>query len=120
MFEFWLMGFIIFEINILKEMGIGEKSVIEQENPYQSFIRVNIILFLLINDLSKKINRKKLIMTSKKKLMLKLNSSKRILMRIRSLVMKKMKKDLKFRKKWTTKIRPQKREKFNWSDSKAF
>lgn len=48
MFEFWLMGFIIFEINILKEMGIGEKSVSEQENPYQSFIRVNTLILLLI------------------------------------------------------------------------
>lgn len=40
MFEFWIMMFIIVQINILKEMGVAEKSISEQENIYQSFLRV--------------------------------------------------------------------------------
>lgn len=42
MFEFWLMVFIIIEINILKQLGIAEKSVTETENIYQTFLRVGL------------------------------------------------------------------------------
>lgn len=40
MFEFWLIIFITIEINILKEIGLAKKSVIEQENIYQTYLRV--------------------------------------------------------------------------------
>lgn len=46
MFEFWIMIFIIAEINILKELGVSEMSLSEQENIYQTFLRV--LLNLLV------------------------------------------------------------------------
>ena len=51
MFEFWIMIFIIVEINILKELGVSEMALSEQENIYQTFLRVffnfNVIIFYL-------------------------------------------------------------------------
>ena len=79
MFEFWLILFIIIEINILKEMGIAEKSVSEQENIYQTFLRV---IIYIIKDEYTKIIREKLTMISKKTHIKKLNNYKRILKKI--------------------------------------